>query len=326
MTLSRLWVAMLTHIGNGTGTDSPVSLSVNTEGVDRLNHTFPDTDQDDQEAAQANLYEINVENKGIDPTTLTDSSIRVHILGDDRWHPLHFFVWGETSGTPIKPSIVLPLAIEMGISIRAGLDTNDPSVRSSMPLRLVRKGGGAMQISRLLLLTRTVLEFPDRPIPADPEDPHGSEGTIEIQVVSGGQLVTLFEIRDTLQLDLDAGQANFYTVPVMIPFTKNSLNNQSITLRLRGMDSWGPAGFFLFGIDDASGRPESIVPLVYLPEWPFGMMEPDPTNATASVALPIVLDSLIESDLGDTGILFKSIESKQDTTNDLLRQLLAKMK
>lgn len=324
MALSRLWVAMLTRIGNTTGTDSPISLSVNTNGVDRLNHTFPDTDQEDQEEAQANLYEVNVENRGIEPTSLTDSSIRLHILGNDRWFPQHFFVWGETSATPLRPAIVLPLAIEMGIS--AILGTDNSGARASLPLRLVRKGGGAMQINRLLLLTRTVLEFPDRPIAADPIDPHGSEGTIEIQVVSGGQLVTLFEIRDTLQLDLDAGQANFYTVPVMIPFTKNSLNNQSITLRLRGMDSWGPASFFLFGLDDATGRPESIVPLVYLPEWPFGLMEPDPTNATASVTLPIVLDSQVEFDLGDTGVFFKTIESKQDVTNDLLRQLLAKMK
>jgi hypothetical protein len=81
-------------------------------------------------------------------------------------------------------------------------------------------------------------------------------------------------------------------MPVILPFTRSSLNNGTITLRIKGgMDDWKPLRFFLFGLDDATGRPESIVPLVHLGEWPFGTMSPDTTNGIASVTLPLAVGS-----------------------------------
>jgi hypothetical protein len=75
---------------------------------------------------------------------------------------------------------------------------------------------------------------------------------------------------------------------VIVPFSKGDLDDSSVTLRLKGLDIWEPASFFLFGLDTAAGRPEAIVPLVHLPEWPFGFMEADATNGVASINLPLL--------------------------------------
>src|ERR1051325_5218780 len=100
MPLTRLWVAMLTRQGRDTGTDSKISLSINVGGAELLNQVFPDSDQVDQESAQANLYEFTVEARRIEPTSLKNSWVRLQILGDDAWNPEHFFSWGETPARP----------------------------------------------------------------------------------------------------------------------------------------------------------------------------------------------------------------------------------
>jgi hypothetical protein len=318
MPLKRLWVAMLTRrakpvIGDNTGTDSKVSLSINVDGAELLNQVFPTTDQEDQESAQANLYEFNVEGKGIEPGLLTNSSVLLKISGEDLWNPEHFFAWGEVPpGTALQNKLIVPLVIETGIT--RTLSRNGNEGVDDIRLRLVEKGNSRMRINRLLILL-TTKDKTDNPL--------------EIQIVSNDRLVALSEIRDTAQDDLETGSANFYTLPVIIPFTKSSLNNQSITLRIKGgMDAWQPASFFLFGLDDAAGRPESIVPLVHLPQWPFGSMEPDTTNGIASRTLPLVRDSNVTGDFDDDGgiLALRSIEAGQQTTNQLLEQLVAGLK
>ena len=83
MRLTRLWIAMLTRERVDSDTDSSIRVSVNTNGVERLNRTFPDSQQTDQERGIANLYDIDVANNGIPTEQLTDSSIRLGINGDD---------------------------------------------------------------------------------------------------------------------------------------------------------------------------------------------------------------------------------------------------
>ena len=95
MQLNRLWMAMLTRESADSDTDSSINLSVNTNGVEQLNRTFPDSQQTDQERGVANLYDIDVANNGIQTEQLTDSSIRLGINGDDAWRPQHVFVFGE---------------------------------------------------------------------------------------------------------------------------------------------------------------------------------------------------------------------------------------
>jgi hypothetical protein len=40
MQINRLWTAMLTRESRNSETDSSIHVSVNTNGVERLNHTF----------------------------------------------------------------------------------------------------------------------------------------------------------------------------------------------------------------------------------------------------------------------------------------------
>lgn len=90
--LQRLWVAMLTQNTDDAGTNDPIVLIINEDGVDKLHHTFLDTSQDDQDQGQANLYEINVEGRNIRSENLTNSSIRMAIRGSNLWRPQHILV------------------------------------------------------------------------------------------------------------------------------------------------------------------------------------------------------------------------------------------
>jgi hypothetical protein len=310
MEISRLWIAMLTHNRENAGTDSRVTLVINTGGIERLNHTFSDTIQDDQERAQANLYELDVTGHNIVSEELTNSSIRVGIRGDDAWRPEHIFVWGERR--VFLRTEVIPLAIET--SINTQLSTDEDEGPSSLPLRLVNNGGVRMDINRLFLLTTTGTTLPIlNVIP-------GSDSPLEIQVVSNGRLVALFEIRDTFQDDLEAGSANFYAAPVFSPFTKRDLDDGSITLRIKGLDDWEPTSFFIFGLDDASGRPESLVPLVHLPNWPHGRLAPDTLTGEGSRTLALVPDPLTIDD--DLVVAFNSIADGQERLVTLLEKLV----
>ena len=312
MEISRLWIVMLTRNSENAGTDSRITLVINTGGIERLNHTFPDTSQDDQERAQANLYELDVTGRNIVPDELTNSSIRVGIRGDDAWRPEHIFVWGERR--VLLRTEVIPLAIET--SINTQLSTDEDEGPSSLPLRLVNDGGSRMDINRLFMLLTTGTTFPlFNTIP-------GSDSPLEIQVVSNDRLVVLFEIRDTFQDDLKAGSANFYAAPVFSSFTKRDLDDGSITLRIKGLDDWEPTSFFVFGLDDASGRPESLVPLVHLPDWPHGNMAPDTLTGAASRTLALVPDPLTIDD--DLVVALSSIASGQERLVTLLEKLVEK--
>jgi hypothetical protein len=309
----------------GGGTDSKISLSINAGGVELLNQVFPDSEQIDQDSEQANLYEFNVERRRIEPSLLTNSSVRLQILGGDPWTPEHFFAWGEMSPrTALDNPALFPLVIETNIP--QVLSTEPSEGVASIPLRLVAKGGNSMRINRLLILLTTFgKQDSDGAIAGPPSD---TDNVLEVQIVTNDRLVVLSEIRDTFQDDLEFGSANFYTMPVLFPFTKSALNNQSITLRIKGgMDNWLPTSVFIFGLDDAEGRPESIVPLVHFPDWPFGFMEPDRTNGMASITLPLVLENLVTGDFdpNDTLLALRSIQAGQEKTNGLLEQMLAKL-
>ena len=97
-----------------------------------------------------------------------------------------------------------------------------------------------------------------------------------------------FDIPDTPQQDQERGQANLYFVPVSSPFTKGSLNRDAISLRIGGDDAWLPVSFFLFGLDDATGRPEALVPLVHIRNWTLGWLSTDAGEGVPSVTLPQV--------------------------------------
>jgi hypothetical protein len=263
--LRRLWAGMLTRNVEDAGTDSRIALTV--EGTQL---TFPDTAQEDQERGRANLYEVGVQNHNIIPENLSNSSIRAVILGSDAWRPEHFVVWGErfTGGA------IVPLAIETGIT--AQLSTDSSEGNAALPLRLVGTGSRSMNINRLLLMMTTANS-----------DDAGTNDKINLTVTTstGGEVVD-FDIPDTPQDDQEKGQANLYFVPVNSPFTRNSLGSNSIRLSTSGTDAWRPASLFLFGLDDAAGRPEALVPLVHLRTWPFEQLSTDSSEGSESVTLP----------------------------------------
>jgi hypothetical protein len=264
--LRRLWAGMLTRNVEDAGTDSRIALTV--EGTQL---TFPDTAQEDQERGRANLYEVGVQNHNIIPENLSNSSIRAVILGSDAWRPEHFVVWGErfTGGA------IVPLAIETGIS--AQLSTDSSEGNAALPLRLVGTGSRSMNINRLLLMMTTVNS-----------DDAGTNDKINLTITTTGEEVVDFDIPDTPQDDQERGQANFYFAPVNSPFTRNSLGSNSIRLSTSGTDAWRPASLFLFGLDDAAGRPEALVPLVNLRSWPLGQLSTDSSEGSGSVTLPLL--------------------------------------
>jgi len=294
MQLNRLWIAMLTRESADSDTDSSIHLSVNTTGVERLNRTFPDSQQTDQERGIANLYDIDVANNRLLTEQLTDSSIRLGINDDDAWRPQHVFVFGEGFG-PTGQLETQALAIETDIATTLSTDSGEGS--PSIPLHLVGHGDGDQIIRRLFIMLRS--RGSDQP-PSDdgflglgasavpPETQ--TDGAFEIQIVSQGRLAVLFQIRDTPQEDLEFGEANFYTMPIIVPFTRAQLDADSITLRIMGMDDYEPLSLFIFGSDQASGRPTSLVPLVSIPNWEqagLGVIDYDPTNGTGSATLPL---------------------------------------
>ncbi|HEY7170382.1 MAG TPA: hypothetical protein VH417_06010 [Vicinamibacterales bacterium] len=289
MLIDRLWLAMLTRELVDAETDSSIRISVNTNGFERLNHTFADSEQSDQERGIANLYDLDVTGKRIQTEQLTDSSIRLGINGDDAWLPQHAFVFAEgvnVAGAGETQAV----AIETDIATE--LSTDPGEGQSDMPIRLVGHGSAAQAIRRLFIFIRSIGS--DRPADDDGATavPHRTltDAPLEIQIVSQGRVVVLFQIRDTPQEDLEFGEANFYTMPVMVPFTRAQLDGESITLRIMGMDDYEPLSLFIFGADVAAGRPTSMVPLVSIPDWSdagLGVIDYDPTNGTGSVTLPL---------------------------------------
>ncbi len=288
-TLNKLWFAMLTEARNSRdpGTDSPIGLVINESGTERLNHTFSeDTPQDDQERGQANLYPLEVVGRNIDKEELSNSSVRVGNLGGDQWEPELLYIWGEARSLPFGTEIV-PIAIETNITTKLSTDTDDAGAVPSMPVRLVARGGNDMTINRVMLLVMTA-GIPHTGIVAHGHAPDETDDPIELEIVNDAGIAVKFEIPDTPQKDLERGQANLYLIPVSVPFTKRSLNDSSIKLRIKGDDAWTPSRLFLFGLDDASGRPESIVPLVHLPEWNLGKLSTDTSEGKEEETLPVV--------------------------------------
>lgn len=266
----RVWLGMLTRNTRYSGTNSRIVLIVNEDGNESLHHTFPDTSQDDQEQGEANLYELDVSAQTIERSNLDNSSVRVGIRGADLWRPEHVVLWGEQ----LTGGAILPVGIETDIG--AALSTDQKEGNISLPIRTLALGSDRMTINRLLMLMTTAnIKYA------------GTDSPVELQVSVDGAIAVDFEIPDTPQQEQERAQANLYFVPVNNPFTKGDLTNSSITLRIKGADMWTPRSFFLFGLDDASGRPESMVPLVHEPKWPHGPMSTDSSEGDASAALAL---------------------------------------
>ena len=106
MIIRELVVAMLTSDEDDAGTDDLLNLRITTlDGRVVVDHDMRDTDQDDQEQGQANMYFVPV----ITPfskSELGERSIELSIRGDDAWLPASFFIFGtndERTAFPEQP-------------------------------------------------------------------------------------------------------------------------------------------------------------------------------------------------------------------------------
>ena len=269
--MKDLWVGMETHNKSEAGSSSSVFLSVITDDIQRLRQNFPKTLQKNRETAQANLYSLNVATKDIVTERFSNNSISVGIGGEDLWNPKHVVVWGRSDA-----GAVLPLGIATDISGK-GFSTDESEGVPSLQISRVALGNGDMPINRLLMLMLTADAF-------EAETPN----QLSIQITSRDRIVVDFDTTDTPQDDRGRSQANMYFVPVRSPFTRRSLSADSITLRILGDDQWKPSQFFLFGLDDAAGRPESLVPLVHIPSWGLGPLSQGAGEGKPRVTLPLV--------------------------------------
>jgi hypothetical protein len=275
--LSTIYLGLRTGSAEDAGTDSRGAVVVNGKQFTFLEDTF----QQDLEPNFANLYGISG-GDGIEVTLedLTDYSVLLLILGDDKWLPDTVVVWGHR----LSDDAAIPLAIETDNERWLSTDWDEGS--AVLPIRLVGQGSGDTVLNRSLLLIETSAE----------QDNDGTEDTINVDVFtkegarrvhhqvlgqSGEHPLGGFSAPRALQ----PGDVDMDFVPVEIPFTKNEIAR--ITLSTSGDDAWLPSRLFLFGLDTEFGRPEALVPLVSIFTWPFGRLSVDSTEGQASVNLPL---------------------------------------
>jgi hypothetical protein len=282
--LNRLWIGMETRSADAAGTDDPIVLIVNQDGIDRIHRTFSDSPQHDQQRGQANLYEVDVRDRGILTENLDDSSFRIGIRGPDLWRPRHIFIWGEVPFLTGGMGAV-PLAGEFNID--EGLSTDEAEGRLSLPLRRARVLSPQERLRGFVMMTTT----------SGTEDA-GTESGVTLELTfAGGTLDQSIGLPS-----LRRGQATFFVTEIgrAVPGDRqpSRLNVDPIRLRIVGGDQWAPSSFFLFGTPSILGVSDpydvgaqraagALVPLVHIPNWDLGPLSTEPHEGRSSVELPV---------------------------------------
>jgi hypothetical protein len=292
-TVDKLWLATLTKNQGNAGTDAKVlNLTIDIDGADVADIDFefmrgsgifsgglgPDSGW--LERGQAAISGGTYYNPGqplpspIDPSLLSNSSIRLGTRDDDAWGPQHILVFGEMQ-PEFVPSHIVPLAMETDLTHWLSTDSSEGHL--SMPIRLVGPGSDATLIRKVLLLVYT-----------GSGDDVETDNPIQLTITVGGTPVVDRSISDTPQDDLEQYTANWYFVDVDVPFTKADLaSNGEIRLGINGRDAWLPSQVYVFGLDTANGRPNEVVTLAALPKWDLGSLSKDLSEGQPSVPLPV---------------------------------------
>lgn len=245
MDVPFLRLAALTRDVDDAGSPDQLNLTINVNGTDvAVAELIADHPQGQGYLRRAEAVVT------LNTNTLTNSSVRIGMRGDDAWAPQHILLFGQTSrGSDV------PIAMETDLTGWLSADASEGAL--TIPLRLVVLGGSDVLIRRLLLLVET----------ADRGDA-GTDDLVQLQIKSGPNLLFSQVITDTPQDDMEQGKSNWYEFNVPAPFTRADLTGGgSITLEILGDDAWLPASLFLFGLDTASGRPAQLVPLASKPVW-----------------------------------------------------------
>jgi hypothetical protein len=280
--IDKLNLAVLTRDKGYAGTGSSLNVSVNIDGNDVVSHHVVFLPPFDIERANAGILPVadTAESPiSFDTDSLTNSSIRVGITGDNMWKPEHILLLGRTDPASNEVVQQIPLAAEVDIrDDKEGYLSADTSEgRLTRPLRLVRLGSDSTIIRRVLLLIRT-----------DNGDDDGTDDPIELQIRVGGGIALQQQINDTPQDDLEKKSHNWYFLNVAVPFTRSDVrSNGGIQLRDLGNDAWRPREVYVYGFDTAEGRPTEIVHLFSMTSWSFGPLSTDPSEGVSFVELPV---------------------------------------
>lgn len=273
-----LFLAVLTKDEKDAGSSSNLNLVVNINGDDVVSNTVVYLPPFDIKRGNAGILPVVWDNEHptrFDSDSLTNSSVRVEITGDDAWAPQHLLLVGRTD--PLSNEVVqwIPLAVEVDYEHWLSTDTSEGHV--SMPIRLVRSGNNSTLIRRVLLLLRT----------AD-EDDAGTDDPIGLEITAGGSVVLKQQTGGTPQDDVERKSHNWYFLNVSVPFTRGQvLSNGGIKLSILGRDAWLPQEVYVYGFDTAEGRPREIVHLVSIDKWSLGWLSKTPSEGQEFVPLPV---------------------------------------
>jgi hypothetical protein len=274
--IDKVWVAALTRNKGDAGSDSPLNLTINIDGLDVVDQTFRfGVDHVGQERGQAGLDPVSypfpppASNPLFESDNLTASSIRMGIRDDDAWAPDALLVMGRTAGKLT--------ALGMETEVKSWLSTDKDEGHLSLPIRLVGAGSANTPIHRVLLLIYTA-----------GGSNVGTDSAIELEITAKANIVLKQQIVDTPQTDLEEYTANWYMLDAAVPFVKSDISAAGgIKLKILGSDAFDPTQVFVFGLDTPSGRPKQVITLVSELGWNLGWLSTDPSEGSASVNLPL---------------------------------------
>jgi len=276
-----LWLAVLTRNEDDAGSNNRFNLTINLDGGDFLDQDFTLgwIASGGGPSGQAGHYGLGQGQAGLeksaplstllDPSALTNSSIRLGIRGDNAWGPQHVLLFGHAQPA-FTPGRIIALAMETDLTLRLSSDASEGQL--TMRLRLVTPGSSTTVIRRVLLLVYTGGG-------SDVE----TTNSIVLQIAAGGALVLHQKITD----DLNKNLARWYFLDVEAPFTKGDIVPDGINLSILGTDAWLPKRVFVFGLDTVTGRPNEVVTLVSIPEWGLGWLSTDHTEGNSPIPLPL---------------------------------------
>ena len=268
-----LWLAHLNRNIEDAGSDSTINLTINVDGEDVLDRDFGSNVGD----GEAYLNGGDQLDAPFDSATLTNSSVRVGVRGDDAWAPEEVLVFGH-SLAEFQSGVAVPLVMESELT--ASLSTDPSEGPLTVPLRQVGSGTSNTVIRRVLLLVHTQW--------ATRRTDTGTDSAIQLEVFAGENLVLREEIDDTSQSDLEKATSNWYVMDALVPFTRAQVQaGGRIVLSILGDDAWKPQVLFVFGLDTASGRPNEVVSLVSRPVWGPRWMSSDTSEGDPSVDLQV---------------------------------------
>ena len=249
--IKKVWLVTMNRDEEDSGISrwngNLVNLTVDINGADPYDNAyFISTKRGCGNFAEG--FSIPAIGEIFDSNSLTNSSIRLGVYGDDAWGPDNILVLGITD-PPEGQSRVLPLAVEVDQQTWMSTDVRDGDpARLSIPVRLVAPGNTSTIIRRVLLLVQTQ-DFKNA----------GTDDPIEIEITAAGSMVAKQAFGgglDTPQDDLERGATNWYLAGVMTPFTKADVqSNGKIKLTIKFSipedDAWDPKRIFVYGFDTA---------------------------------------------------------------------------